>query len=247
MDILLTWVGSRDPVWGHGPRSDVQPGPILSLFNHRLFDKVYLFFTPGPPTDGMTFTERANQLFKVCKTRWPTVDVQRRPIDLVTATDYEEIFRVMHATCRAILKQDAVSLGTDLTYHVYLSPGTPQMQTVWVLLVQSGLLPARMIEMIGPTWRRKGVPALREVHLDLHAFPRILSPGELEERVGVLERQNENLRAENIELRAQIELELPGAQPASSESVPSLDAHMAGQERALYSSDTGSVPHWVMG
>ena len=57
-------------------------------------------------------------------------------------------------------------------YIVLLSPGTAQMQTVWVLLVQSGLLPATMLMSTPADLVPAGAPRVRKVDLSISNFPR---------------------------------------------------------------------------
>ncbi|MEL6341822.1 MAG: sigma-54 dependent transcriptional regulator [Myxococcota bacterium] len=57
---------------------------------------------------------------------------------------------------------------------VVLSSGTPQMQTMWVILVQAGLLPARMLQVIPPVFVPDPHPhPVRVVQLDIEGFPEV--------------------------------------------------------------------------
>jgi DNA-binding NtrC family response regulator len=72
---------------------------------------------------------------------------------------------------------------------VLLSAGTPQAQTLWVVLVKSGLLQARMLQVIPPAFVPHPHPrAIREVSLDIEGFPEIRA-----------------LRQEVIQLRARVQ------------------------------------------
>ena len=74
---------------------------------------------------------------------------------------------------------------------VLLSAGTPQAQTLWVILVQAGLLSARMLQVIPPRFVPVPHPrAVREVRLDIDGFPQIRA-----------------LRAEVQRLRAEVQTE----------------------------------------
>ncbi len=123
---------------------------------------------------------------------------------------------------------------------IYLSPGTPQMQTVWVLLVQSGLLPARMIETLDPRYdpefQRTGRATWFEVNLDLPDFPQIGSPGEKERLIGLYQAQIDGLTRENQLLKAERDAARTGAAPGESEEVApglNLDAYLEAQQKAL--------------
>jgi hypothetical protein len=233
MDVLLTWVGSRDPHWTNsrtGKSSD--PGPILSLLRRRKFDLVYLFFNLYSPHDD--YARRATRVQRYCQQYFPAVTVKQRPVDLVSVIDYQEIFRVANHECQAILRDDGTD---DRDYYVYLSPGTPQMQTVWMLLVQSGLLPATLIDATPEDLVRPGQRSWRTVDLSLQDFPQVVSPDESNRRLGVLERQNANLVAENRRLGADLRLrEAGGERPAEGEFAPDfrLTTYLEAQERVLY-------------
>jgi two-component system response regulator AtoC len=65
-------------------------------------------------------------------------------------------------------------LAARFEIDVLLSAGTPQAQTLWVILVQAGLLPARMLQVIPPAFVPVPHPkAVREVRLDIEGFPEI--------------------------------------------------------------------------
>lgn len=232
MDILLTWVGARDPGW-HNPRTkQLEPGPILSLLKSRRFDALYLLLNLYSPVDD--FRQRATAVLRNCQRHFPAIRVKQKPVDLVSVTDYREIFRVTNDVAQEILDEEG---RKGRNYFVYLSPGTPQMQTVWILLVQSGLLPARMIEATPPDLLEPGAPRWREVDLSIRDFPQVVTPGETARLVSVLQAQNDNLTAENRRLRAEVGLlKMGGHLPMGGvigEGFRLRDYLMA-QERALY-------------
>ena len=232
MDVLLTWVGSRDPYWTNrrtGKAND--PGPILSLLKHRKFDVVYLLFNLYSAHDD--YRQRATQVQRYCQRYFPRVVVKQRPIDLVSVIDYQEIFRVANHECQAIVREE----GAGRDYYVYLSPGTPQMQTVWVLLVQSGLLPATMIDATPEDLLAPGKRPWRVVDLSLPTFPQVVNPGETARVLGILETQNANLAAENRRLKAELRLRDAGASaPVDGPIGPGfrLADYLRAQEQALY-------------
>jgi hypothetical protein len=128
----------------------------------------------------------------------------------VDPTDYVEVYRATHDVCHRILDAEAEerrrceASGGRWRYYVYLQPGTGQMQTVWVLLVQAGLLPATMLSSPEGRYRLPSEPPWREVTLTLTDFPAVVSPDELERRLGVLQSQNESLRRTVQALEAEL-------------------------------------------
>jgi hypothetical protein len=231
MDVLLTWVGSRDPLWDNPRTRQQEAGPILSLLGSRRFDAVYLLLNLHSNSDD--FRLRATAVLRACQRLFPAVRVKQKQVDLVSVTDYREIYLVTLRACQEILQEEG---RADRSYYVYLSPGTPQMQTVWVLLVQSGLLPARMIQATPPDLTPPGLPTWKEIDLSMPDFPQVVNPGETASLVALLQAQNENLMAENRRMSAENEL-LRSRVEASAEVFTerfNLPEYLRSQERAFF-------------
>jgi hypothetical protein len=231
--ILLTWVGARDPSWTNPTTRKEEPGPILSLLRDLPFDIVYLLFNLD--SDKEDFPKRATDVLRLCQRYFPAVRVLQKPIDLYSVIDHAAIYRATNDVCQRILKEE----GTEgKRYYVFLSPGTPPMHAVWVLLVQSGLVPATMLQGTPPDRAKPGAPRVREVDLSLPYFPQIVSPGETARELGIRDARIEALGLENLELRAQLE-SCQATQTGSAaldgiERDFSLRTHLDAQERALY-------------
>ena len=230
MDILLSWVGSRDPHWDNQRTGKREPGPVLSLLKARRFDVAYLLLNLDRRGE---FPERATQVQRICATQFPDLMVRQRPLELVSVTDYREVFRVTNDACQRIVHQERD--GPE--FFVYLSPGTPQMQTVWILLVQSGLLKARLLDATPPDLVAPGSLLWREVDLSLQDFPQIVNPGETTRLVGILQAQVDNLSAENRRLRAELDRATAGGSLLTHGPIAEafdLRHYLLAQERLLY-------------
>jgi len=232
MDVLLTWVGSRDPAWNNSRTGQRELGPILSLLKSRPFDVVYLLFNLDvEPED---FAKRALDILQYCNRYWPAMKVVHKPIDLRVVTDYREIYHVVNDTCQRIMREEGQD---DRNYYVYLSPGTPQMQTIWVLLVQAGLLPARMLSATSRDQVAPEFPIWQEVILTLENFPQVVSPGEVSRQVGILQAQKDTLTTENRRLRADLDVLRTGEPPTLVETIPEgfkLPDYLTAREKELY-------------
>lgn len=89
-----------------------------------------------------------------------------RSLDVSDPSDHQQLFNALMPVVRGL------PAGADVD--VLLSSGTPQAQTVWVLLVKAGLLPARMLQVIPPRFVPDPHPEpVREVRLDFDGFPEI--------------------------------------------------------------------------
>jgi DNA-binding NtrC family response regulator len=118
-------------------------------------------------------------------------------LDISDPSDHAQLFRALGDVVERI---DREHPGGNWERDVLLSAGTPQAQTLWVILVQAGLLRGRMLQVIPSAFVPDPHPRpIREVHLDIEGFPEVRA-----------------LRDEVARLRAAVRLEsgeLVGASP----------------------------------
>lgn len=168
-DLLLSFVGNHDPI--QRPQDD--PGPVLSLLQVRRFDTVVLLIS------GPDYAERAQVIRTVTAEADPSIRFSFVDIRLESVVNYEEIYGTITATLHRL----EGSLGlSEYNLHVLLDPGTPQMQTIWFILVQAGVLRARLFQGI-PARFGDGVYRYREVRVDPERFPLSISLAAVSERV----------------------------------------------------------------
>lgn len=205
MRILLTW--SDRGVTGprpahHGTRPDSDRGPALRLIDHAesRYDRILVFSVP----EGVA---PAQELVTELRGSGAAVDLV--VVGITDPTDYGQLFRALGDTLARLRHAGSVLSGlSDRSglsalsglsgldedadrCDVLLSAGTPQMQTLWVILVQAGLLPARMLQVIPAAFVPVPHPhAIREVSLDIEGFPEIRA-----------------LRAEVLRLRARAQIQ----------------------------------------
>jgi DNA-binding NtrC family response regulator len=162
--LLLTWSdrSSLDDAKSHRVRRpDADRGPLLRLLeqpeSRRAYDVAWVLTTP--PHEQVT-----SALVESMRRHVPKVELRVLPVD--DPSDYEQIFRAVAPLCQRIPKD------ADVT--TVLSAGTPQMQTIWVVLVKAGLLRARMVKVIPPAFVPRPHPrAIANVTLDIEGFPEI--------------------------------------------------------------------------
>ena len=190
MTTLLTWVDRGPPRPHHTPRPDSDTGPILRLLDQPessgRYDTVLVLTTPATLAP-------ARALADAIRTRGPSAAL--RLVDLTDPSDYAGLF--------AALGPQLAALPRDEPLDVLLSAGTPQAQTLWVILVKAGLLSARMLQVIPPAFVPDPHPkAVREVRLDIEGFPEIRSlkeevarlRAEARARAGVMVGESEPMR-----------------------------------------------------
>ncbi|MFP4212318.1 MAG: sigma-54 interaction domain-containing protein [Alkalispirochaeta sp.] len=192
-DVLFSFVGNHDPLQIPGPGDD--PGPVLSLLRDRPFDHVVLFITRGEYAERAEVIRRVTHDASLTAAATPHADTATAPpadtapqppaadtpttagtrrttfsfvdIELQSVVDYEEIYRNLTESIPRVL-ETLPYRGTR--NYVLLDPGTPQMQTVWFLLVRSGGFPATLLQGI-PSRFGGGRYRCREVRLDPARFP----------------------------------------------------------------------------
>ncbi|MEM9861523.1 MAG: sigma-54 dependent transcriptional regulator [Myxococcota bacterium] len=89
-----------------------------------------------------------------------------RLVALADPSNYAEVFSAAKA----------ITADLNGPVDIVLSAGTPQMQTVWVVLTKAGFLDARLLQVIPPAFVPNPHPhATREVMLDFEGFPEIVA------------------------------------------------------------------------
>lgn len=164
MRILLTCVGLNDPRNREG-----KEGPILSSMDYiarierfRVYhpDRIYLLSTAEKPGASKPTQSKGNEVQQILKERgW---EVYHRVLDLLDPTDYAELFREMRNAISKILQESG---NQQAEIFVNVSPGTPQMQAVWMSLINAGALKARALQVKDPADEPDENKRLREVDI----------------------------------------------------------------------------------
>ena len=182
-------------------------GPVLRLLDHT--DVAYrhvrvLTSAVGEPP--------ARALLAELHGRGLSADLRILPI--TDPSDHGQIFTALHGVTEGL---PAAPLD------VCLSAGTPQMQTLWVILVAAGLLRARMLQVIPPAFVPSVHPhPIRIVELDIDGFPEIRA-----------------LREEVHRLRANDHSALVGDSPAMNELGRRLSRIARSDVPVLVTGETG--------
>ncbi len=173
-EYLVCFVGQRDPYPSFGitgPAGEPEEGPVLGLLNHRRFAQVFLLCNSGD------MFERGVQIREECGRDPDLPKVNLIHVEIDDIIDYSGIYR-------SLLKATSSLTGKfghlNPQWSVLLDPGTPQMQTAWILLVKSGAFAGKLIQGIPPRFNN-GVYTCREVDLSDDALPSIVSSEELGE------------------------------------------------------------------
>ena len=128
--VLLAWIGQTDLDCANGSRPG--PGPIGSVVAARPFDALVLLSNYAP-AQNRAFVDW------LAKTDAPPVHLRTEHLD--DPTDYGAI----HGAAVRALDYARETFGTDAHLSIHVSPGTPVMQAVWVLLAKTRY-PAELIQ-----------------------------------------------------------------------------------------------------
>ncbi len=231
MDILFTFAGNRDPYNLESVKGVFTDGPVLTLLNERSFDAVHIFTTPNS-------LPNAQQLQRVIAKRAGNIRTRIYHLDIPDPTDYEALFLNMSARCREILDE-----YRDLKPACFIATasGTPQMQTVWFLMAQSGIVPATLLKITPPRFLRPQQKAVSEISLSLATFPKITPP--LAETLDIAATclRKEKLEAERDELIREFSgLRMIGKSPALTRVMDTVRAAALYDSAVLIQGETGT-------
>ncbi len=202
MPTLLTWTDRPPgPLAHHRPRPAADVGPVRRLVEHSpSYDRVIVLTTEAGLPGARKLQDDLGATARL------------RLVDVTDPSDHAQIFAAL-----APLVDEVRGQRVD----VCLSAGTPQAQTLWVILVQAGLLDGRMLQVVPPAFVPDPHPhPVREVRLDIEGFPEIRA-----------------LRAEVVRLRAEVRATSSGLIGASLEPLLATLARLAPSD----------VPVWVRG
>ena len=120
--VLVSWVGGHD-IAASGRESDTS-GPIFSTISREKFDRLVLLYN---------YPEKSVSPFLDWLRHRTEVAISANYVELTSPIHFGEIYEV----ASDLLESLAFGAG-DKELHILLSPGTPAMQAVWILLAKTG-------------------------------------------------------------------------------------------------------------
>jgi DNA-binding NtrC family response regulator len=176
--VLLSWVDLRTDPYGrgkNGERDKTQAGPTLTLlfdpespYRGGVSDVVLFYRSPSEDPKRHEDFAAAEATRKEIKrlTGNKSIQVELMPWYSEDPTDHRSIFAFLESNIGDIGERFD---GQPLVVHI--SPGTPAMQTVWVLMAEMGLIrkPFSAVKSLRRA-HRAGRPAVVPVSLDIPTF-----------------------------------------------------------------------------
>lgn len=132
--VLLCWIGATDLRASQG--DDVGEGPIAQAVEKLGFDEVFLISNYLKPKDRVRVAAYVEWAKKRSSTPYQLYEEK-----LSSPTHFGEIYEAAVRVCTVALGEQRDQV--ELTFH--LSPGTPAMAAVWILLAKTRF-PAELIE-----------------------------------------------------------------------------------------------------
>jgi len=123
--ILMAWLGQTD-LGASRDEQRVGPGPIAGALDDRSFDRVVLLnnYPEGEAAHFATWLGKRTG-------GHPSLEI--RPVDLPSPVDYSAIYKAAVEAIETVRTDHGPRV--ELTFH--LSPGTPAMASVWLLLAKA--------------------------------------------------------------------------------------------------------------
>ena len=122
MNVLVSWVGQTDLNASQG--KDVGAGPVAQVVTNREYDLIVLL-SNYPKQETAAYIQWLEPQVST------TIEIQL--VELSGPTNFGEIYEVVTRRVRNIQKDYGTE--TRLTYH--LSPGTPAMAAVWIIVAKT--------------------------------------------------------------------------------------------------------------
>lgn len=167
--VLLSCVGTQDP-YTRRDNEEIE-GPVLSFCKYLKelkryrdaylpIEAIYLLSTADKPGSVRPTQRNAEETQKILEKRgWR---VYHRPLDVLDPTDYRELMPAMTQVVQRVVQE----CGMDCEFLVNVSPGTGQMEAVWISLYNAGLLPHATLLQVKAPWDEPDIEKrIREVDI----------------------------------------------------------------------------------
>ena len=167
--ILIVCVGGQDPL---NPESG-KIGPILSFFDYLQKyeglakyrpERIYLLPTMDKPGASRPTQTKGEQTRDALKQRgWNEVYV--KPLDVVDPSNYTQLIPVMLGALESIRRENDTE-EQPAEYLICVSPGTGQMEAVWLSFAKSGITNATLLQVKAPWDEPDESKRVREVEFE---------------------------------------------------------------------------------
>jgi len=149
-------------------------GATLTTFMHYKdeIEQVYLFKTKTGDLEKDQMVKKGAEINeKVMKSEKRDIQFTTIEFDFFPSPiDYKIVYNEMRAK---IIELMAVNKILKKEKIINISSGTPTMTACWLLLQQSNIIPAKLVQSLPPEYRKKTNTSVQEVDFSIENFPKI--------------------------------------------------------------------------
>ena len=161
--VLISCIGDRDPYGApHRETQQVSEGAVLTAFRKVMPRAVYLLATSQLMGSGEATADVLQAIAPP-----PECEIKLDELEVTDPTVYDDLVYEMGGKTRRFLKKIETTLGDEKGIEPYLviSSGTPQMQAVWIHLLntEETFRGARILQVREPRFVPAGEERVREV------------------------------------------------------------------------------------
>lgn len=165
--VLISWIAWTNDYQKEKPELPAPTGPNYSFHQHFYeeagYDK-HLLLTSCPDNGGPE-AKRSQRLAGLLQDHFPDHRIELKYLDVKDVIGFQEILQKV---------QPLLLEHRDHQVDIFLSPGTPMMQVVWIALAQSKLVPCRLLQGIEPRHSPTKQPGVRELVIEASPEARAL-------------------------------------------------------------------------
>lgn len=169
--ILISWLAiNHDPYETTRDGTRMQGPTLTFLFDEdspyrgRIKEAVF-FLRADPSATGTRSREETvfNLVHEQIRDLGPKIAVHRQTWTAEDPTDHHGLHTFLQEQLPALRRRYPTE-----PFYIHISPGTPAMQTMWVLMAETGAIegPVTLVKTLKP-WERRGRPSAVPVRLDL--------------------------------------------------------------------------------
>ena len=183
---------------------DYADGPILTFIEAAdvKFERLILLHDPPTLANGAL-----DAIVEALTKRHPEMAVQPQYLPTENPRDYEALYKGVRAVC----EKARATLDPKMAFHIFLSPGTPQMHATWVLLAKT-VFPST-------TWQGSDRPnqsRAERVHIPFDLDAELLEPA-----------KREGLSVDSRMNAVDMVAESPAMRKALATAIKVADSHIA--------------------
>jgi len=182
-NILITFVGNRDPYVEEAFDGLHSDGPILTLLKDHQYHGIHLL-------SNRTTLLQTQQIMREIRVRQSWVQLQEHFLELSDPTSYGELIPLIWNKTVEIQEK----YSPEIYFDIATSSGTPQMHATWVLLHLSKRIRGRLLRITPPKFLKHGEQAVSVITGLMEKLEGIPAPFQVPDECALLRARNRSLQ-----------------------------------------------------